>query len=102
MLIALAAGIIYHTATDSLNVKIDKVETNNVLLSGAEDIAGLYEVVDSSPEGTPEGWYSTLTGDALDLDVYGCLVYGTDSDGGSIGYDTSAGSLREAYSENKE
>ena len=177
-IIVLAAGIIYHTATDSKHINIDKVETTTVVLSGSDDLggigsgqyksvqysvknestssayvfvrikeatAGLYEVVGN--DGTsPDGWceveaaeaddelifaygepggmtsvaigeeavmsgrlhcladveqYSILTGEDLDLDVYGCLVYGTDSDGGSIGYDTSAGSLWQAYSENK-
>ena len=179
VLITLAATIIYHTATDSLHVNVNKVETSSILLSGSDDLggigsgqyksvlysvknestspayvfirikeatAGLYEVVGSASEGTPDGWceveaaeaddeiilgygelggltpvaigeevvmsgrlhclagaewYSTLTGDDLDLDVYGCLVYGTDSDGGSIGHDTSAGALWQAYSENR-
>ena len=179
VVVAVAATIIYHTATDSLHVKIDKVETSRVLLSGSDDLggigsnqykgvqysvknestspayvfirikeatAGLYEVVSSSAEGAPDGWceveaaegdneiilgygelggltpvaigeevvmsgrlhcladveqYSYLTGNDLDLDVYGCLVYGTDSDGGSIGYDTSAGALWQAYIDNK-
>ena len=172
VVIALAATIIYHTATDSKHVNIDKVETTAILLSGADDLggigsdqyksvrysvrnestspayvfirikeatAGLYEVVDTSGwvelteiEGDNElifahgelggltpvaigeevvmsgrlhcladvEQYSILIGEDLDLDVYGCLVYGTDSDGGSIGYDTSAGSLWQAYSEN--
>ena len=180
VVVAVAATIIYHTATDSIHVNVNKVETSSVLLSGADDIggiesggyksvqysvknestspayvfvrikeatAGLYEVVSSSSEGAPDGWcrvsaaegddelifaygelggltpvsigeevvmsgrlhclagaeeYSTLTGDDLDLDVYGCLVYGTDSDGGSIGYDTSAGALWEKYIEFKD
>ena len=173
VVIALAATIIYHTATDSLHVNVNKVQTTTVVLSGSDDLggigsgqyknvqysvtnestspayvfirikeatAGLYEVVDN------EGWceltdvekddelifaygessgltpvpigdeaaftgrlhclagveeYSYLTGDDLDLDVYGCLVYGTDSDGGSIGYDTSAGALWQAYIDNR-
>lgn len=45
--------------------------------------------------------YSELTGDDMDIDVDGCLVYGTSEDGGSIGYDTSAEALWQAYSENK-
>ena len=179
-IIVLAAGIIYHTATDSLHVNVNKVETTTVVLSGSDDIggiesggyksvlysvknestspayvfirikeatAGLYEVVSSSSEGTPEGWvevgaaeaddelifaygelgsltpvaigeevvmsgrlhclagaewYSTLTGDDLDIDVYGCLVYGTSDDGSNVGYDTSAGALWQAYSENRD
>ena len=173
VVVAVAATIIYHTATDSLHVNVNKVETTTVVLSGSDDIGGiesggykavewsvknestspayvfirvkmatpgLYEVVDTSGwveltdvEGDNEiilaygelgglttvaigeeavisgrlhcladvEQYSYLTGDDLDLDVYGCLVYGTDSDGGSIGYDTSAGALWQAYIDNK-
>ena len=168
-----AATIIWHTATDTLHVNINKVETATVVLSGSQDLGGieaggylplsysiknastkpsyifiriqmatpgLYEVVDNegwceveAAEGdneiilaygesgglTPVGIgeevaftgrlhclagaveYSELTGDDMDIDVEGCLVYGTDSDGGSIGYDTSAEALWQAYSENK-
>mgnify|MGYP007102075815 CR=1 FL=1 len=41
VVVAVAATIIYHTATDSLHVKIDKVETSRVLLSGAKDLGGI-------------------------------------------------------------
>ena len=173
VVVAVAATIIYHTATDSLHVNVNKVETTTVVLNGSDDIGGiesggykavewsvknkstspayvfvrismategLYEVVDTSGwcelteiEGNDElifGYgessgltpvsigdeavftgrlhcladieqYSILTGDDLDIDVYGCLVYGTSDDGSSVGYDTSAGSLWQAYSENK-
>ena len=180
VVVAVAATIICHTATDSKHINIDKIETSSVLLSGSDDIGGiesggyksvqysvrneltspayvfvrikmttegLYEVVSSSSEGAPDGWceveageaddeiilgygesggltpvaigeetelaarlrcladaewYSTLTGDDLDLDVYGCLVYGTSDDGSSVGYDTSAGALWEKYIEFKD
>lgn len=46
--------------------------------------------------------YSTLTGDYLVFDVYGCLVYGIGEDGGSVGYDTGSLSLWQVYVENKE
>ena len=38
----------------------------------------------------------------MDIDVYGCLVYGVDSDCSSVGYDTSAGALWEKYIEFKD
>ena len=37
--------------------------------------------------------YTELTSDDMDIEVEGRLVYGTDSDGGSIGYDTGAENL---------
>ena len=173
VLIALAAGIIYHTATDSLHVNVNKVETTTVVLSGSDDIGGiesggykavewsvknestspayvfirikeatggLYEVVDTS------GWceltdvekddeiilgygessglttvaigdesaftgrlhcladveqYSYLTGDDMNIEVEGCLVYATGENGENVGYDTSAGSLWQAYVDNR-
>ena len=170
----MAAGIIWHTATKSLHVNINKVETESILLTGSQDIggiasggfvslnysvrndstspayvfvrieeatAGLYEVVDL------DGWvrvtdaendnefifaygtsgsmepvaigdevaftgrlhcladavtYSQLTGTDMDIDVEeGCLVYGTAEDGGVVAYNTGAGALWQAYSENK-
>ena len=39
--IALAATIIYHTATDSLHVNVNKVETTTVVLNGSDDIGGI-------------------------------------------------------------
>ena len=180
VVVAVAATIIYHTATDSLHVNISPVYTATVALSGSQDLGGiesgeyksvlysvknestspayvfiriqmatggLYEVVSPSSEGAPEGWveltdvesdnelifaygesggltpvaigeeavisgrlhcladveqYSYLTGDDLDLDVYGCLVYGTSDDGSSVGYDTSAGALWQAYIDNRD
>ena len=179
VVVAVAATIIYHTATDSLHVNVNKVETSRIVLSGSDDIGGiesggykavewsvknkstspayvfirikeatvgLYEVVDASSEGAPDGWceveaaegndelifgygepggltpvaigeevvmsgrlhcladveqYSYLTGDDLDLDVYGCLVYATGENGENVGYDTSAGSLWQAYVDNR-
>lgn len=41
--------------------------------------------------------YSSLTGTDMDIDVHGCLVYGTGGD-----YNTSAGSLWQAYQDNKD
>ncbi|MBR1478731.1 MAG: hypothetical protein IJ608_12365, partial [Lachnospiraceae bacterium] len=41
VIIALAAGIIYYTATDSKHVNIDKVETATVVLSGSDDLGGI-------------------------------------------------------------
>ena len=41
VIIALAATIIYYTATDSKHVNIDKVETASILLSGSDDIGGI-------------------------------------------------------------
>ena len=41
VVVAVAATIIYHTATDSLHVNIDKVETTTVVLSGSDDIGGI-------------------------------------------------------------
>ena len=40
-IIALAATIIYHTASQSIHVRIDKVETSCVLLTGASDLGGI-------------------------------------------------------------
>ncbi len=40
-IIALAAGIIYYTATDSKHVNIDKVETATVVLTGSDDLGGI-------------------------------------------------------------
>ena len=40
--------------------------------------------------------YSGLSGDDLDIDVHGCLVYGTGGD-----YNTGAESLWQAYQDNK-
>ena len=45
--------------------------------------------------------YSTLTGTDMDIDVEGCLVYGTAEDGGAIGYNTGAEALWQAYKENR-
>ena len=41
VIIALAAGIIYYTATDSKHVNIDKVETATVVLTGSDDLGGI-------------------------------------------------------------
>ena len=41
VVVALAAGIIYHTATDEKHVNIDKVETATVVLSGSDDLGGI-------------------------------------------------------------
>ena len=46
--------------------------------------------------------YAGLSADDLDIDVEGCLVYGTTEDGSDGSYNTSAESLWQAYSENKE
>ena len=62
---------------------------DTVILSGR-----LYCLVDAVT-------YSGLSGTDLDIDVHGCLVYGTDSDGGVSAYNTSAGVLWWAYVENK-
>ena len=46
--------------------------------------------------------YSSLTGDDFDIDVEGCLVYGTAEDGsGGIAYNTGSLSLWDRYLENK-
>ena len=45
VVVALAAGIIYYTATDEKHVNIDKVETATVVLSGSDDLGGI------SPDG---------------------------------------------------
>ena len=47
------------------------------------------------------GWYSQLSGDDMDIDVHGCLVYETDNDGGEAEYNTGALALWQAYLENK-
>ncbi len=171
--IALAAGIIWHTATQSLHVNINKVDTTTLTLTGASDLGGigsgeykgvewgvtnnltspayvfvriemgtegLYEITDldgwvrvtaaendnelifaygtagaMEPVGIGEEvelsgrlhcladavTYSTLTGADMDIDVHGCLVYGTDNDGGEAVYNKSAGSLWQAYQDNK-
>ncbi|MBR1479258.1 MAG: hypothetical protein IJ608_15060, partial [Lachnospiraceae bacterium] len=41
VVVALAAGIIYYTATDEKHVNIDKVETATVVLSGSDDLGGI-------------------------------------------------------------
>ena len=41
VIIALAAGIIFHTATDSKHVRISPVNTATVVLSGADDLGGI-------------------------------------------------------------
>ncbi len=41
VLIALAATIIYHTATQSIHVRIDKVDTATVVLSGSDNLGGI-------------------------------------------------------------
>ena len=46
--------------------------------------------------------YAGLSADDLDIDVEGCLVYGTNDDGSDGSYSTSAESLWQAYSVNKE
>lgn len=46
--------------------------------------------------------YAGLSADDLDIDVEGCLVYGTNEDGSDGSYSTGAKSLWEAYSVNKE
>ena len=45
--------------------------------------------------------YSGLSNADMDIDVHGCLVYGTDKDGGEAVYNKSAGSLWQAYRDNK-
>ena len=40
-IIVLAAGIIYHTATDSKHVNISPVHTATVVLSGTKDLGGI-------------------------------------------------------------
>ena len=175
VIVALAATIIYYTATDEKHVNIDKVETATVVLTGSDDLggisadgykvvsysvtnqstapayvfvrieeatAGLYEVTDldgwvevkdaenpgelifaygeSAGAMTPVGigeevvmrgrlhcfaaavMYSSLSSSDMDIDVHGCLVYGTDSDGGGVAYNTGALSLWDRYLENKE
>ena len=46
--------------------------------------------------------FSQLTGTDMDIDVEGCLVYGTAEDGGAVGYNTSASALWQAYIDNKD
>ncbi len=41
LIIALAATIIYHTATQSIHVNINKVDTATVVLTGASDLGGI-------------------------------------------------------------
>lgn len=41
VIIALAATIIYHTATDSKHVNINKVDTATVVLSGSDNLGGI-------------------------------------------------------------
>ncbi len=41
VIIALAATILYHTATQSIHVRIDKVETSSVVLSGSDNLGGI-------------------------------------------------------------
>lgn len=41
VIIALAATIIYYTATDNKHVNIDKVETATVVLTGSDDLGGI-------------------------------------------------------------
>ena len=173
VVVALAAGIIYYTATDEKHVNIDKVETATVVLSGSDDLGGiasdqykavewgvtnnstspayvfiriematsnLYEVVGltdwcevESAEGDGElifaygesgaltpidvgdsvsftgrlhgladaVTYSQLTGTDMDIDVEGCLVYGTSDDGATAVYNTSALALWQAYVDNR-
>ena len=174
-IIALAATIIYYTATDSRHVNIDKVETATVVLIGSDDLggispdgykavsysvtnqstapayvfirieestAGLYEIVDldgwcrvSSAEEdneiilgygeagamTPVGigeevvlsgrlhcladavMYSGLDNTDMDIDVEGCLIFGTAEVGsGGVAYNTGSLSLWERYLENKD
>ena len=179
VIIALAAVITYHTATQSIHVNINKVDTATVVLSGSDNLGGigpgeykgvsysltnnstspayvfiriematpgLYEIVGTesaaidgwcrltSVEGdnelifaygelgnmTPVGigeevvmsgrlhclagveQYRGLSGDDMDIDVHGCLVYGTDNDGGEAVYNKSASALWQAYLENKD
>ena len=45
--------------------------------------------------------YSQLTGDDLDIDVEGCLVYGGGNDVSNGGYNTGSLSLWEKYLENR-
>ena len=172
-----AATIIWHTATDTLHVNINRVETATVVLSGSQDLGGieaggylplsysiknastkpayvfvrvematprLYEVVDN------EGWsrvtsaddselvyaytgaeggadvmepvsvgdnvlfrgrlhclasaeeYSYLSGDDMDIEVTGCLIYGVGENGENVGYDTGVESLWEKFVENRD
>ena len=41
--------------------------------------------------------YRGLSGADMDIDVPGCLVYGTDNDGGEAVYNTGALALWQAY-----
>ena len=41
VIVALAATIIYHTATDSKHVRISPVNTATVVLSGSDDLGGV-------------------------------------------------------------
>lgn len=41
VVIALAATIIWHTATDTLHVNVNKIETATVVLSGSQDLGGI-------------------------------------------------------------
>ena len=41
VIIALAAGIIYRTATKSLHVNINKVDTASIDLNGSSDLGGI-------------------------------------------------------------
>ena len=41
VIIALAATIIYHTATQSIHVNINKVDTATVVLSGSDNLGGV-------------------------------------------------------------
>lgn len=41
VIVALAATIIYRTASESLHVNIDKVDTASISLSGSQDLGGI-------------------------------------------------------------
>lgn len=41
LVVVLAANIIWHTASDTLHVNVDKVETETVVLDGSHDLGGI-------------------------------------------------------------
>ena len=153
-IVALAATIIYRTASESLHVNIDKVDTASIDLTGSENLGGIepggyssldYSITNQSTKPsyvfirvteaeqpgeliygygesgglTPVAindtvtmsgrlhcladaeMYAQLTGDDLDIDVEGCLVYGTTEDGSDGSYSTGAEVLWGKYLENR-
>lgn len=45
--------------------------------------------------------YSYLSGDDMDIEVTGCLIYGVGENGENVGYDTGSESLWEKFVENE-